>query len=69
MSIEHELLEVYDLDDALLWRANAVYGMPDGSAVVAPYMNRVRFEGGLCKDYRVHVDLSGLRGPGPQPGA
>lgn len=59
--LEHELLEVYDLDEALLWRANAVYRMPDGTSVSVPYVNRVRFVKGACADYRVHIDLSALR--------
>jgi hypothetical protein len=61
VALEHELLEVYDLDEALLWRANAVYRMPDGTAISTPYVNRVIFERGECSDYRVHIDLSVLR--------
>jgi hypothetical protein len=59
-SLEHDLLEVYDLDDALIWRADAHYLRPDGSRVVTPYVNRVRFAGRTCTDYRVHIDLSAL---------
>jgi ketosteroid isomerase-like protein len=61
VALEHELLEVYDLDDALLWRANAVYRMPDGTAISTPYVNRVTFADGKCVDYRVHIDLSVLQ--------
>lgn len=61
VALEHELLEVYDLDEALIWRANAVYRMPDGSSISTPYVNRVRFAGDECSDYRVHIDLSALR--------
>jgi uncharacterized protein (TIGR02246 family) len=62
VALEHELLEVYDLDEALVWRANAVYQMPDGTAITTPYVNRVTFAAdGKCLDYRVHIDLSVLR--------
>ncbi|MDP3237837.1 MAG: hypothetical protein Q8N26_33920 [Myxococcales bacterium] len=61
VALEHELLEVYDLDSALIWRANAVYRMPNGAAITTPYVNRVTFVKGECADYRVHIDLSVLR--------
>lgn len=61
VSLEHELLEVYDLDEALIWRANAVYRLPDGGTITTPYVNRVTFVAGECADYRVHIDLSSLR--------
>jgi hypothetical protein len=61
LALEHELLEVYDLDEALLWRANAVYRMPDGTSISVPYVNRVTFADGACADYRVHIDLSALK--------
>lgn len=61
VALEHELLEIYDLDEALLWRANAIYRMPDGTSISTPYLNRVRFAGNEAADYRVHIDLSVLR--------
>lgn len=61
LALEHELLEVYDLDEALLWRANALYRMRDGRVISTPYVNRVTFAAGECVDYRVHIDLSTLR--------
>jgi uncharacterized protein (TIGR02246 family) len=62
LRLEHDLVEVYDLDEALLWRAHAVYEMPDGSSIATPYVNRVTFaDDGKCLDYRVHIDLSVLQ--------
>ncbi|MBL8716980.1 MAG: nuclear transport factor 2 family protein [Myxococcales bacterium] len=58
--LEHRLLEVYDSPEVLLYRAEAIYSLADGSTVVSPYVNRVLYRGELFGDYRVHIDPSPL---------
>lgn len=58
--LDHELIEVWDLEDALIYSAVAVYTRADGSTLRVPYTNTVKYEDGLFGDYRVYIDTAPL---------
>jgi hypothetical protein len=60
--LEHEMLEVWDLDDVLIYSALAVYTRPDGSILKTPYTNIVKYKDGLFWDYKVFIDTAPLKG-------
>ncbi|HEU4535043.1 MAG TPA: nuclear transport factor 2 family protein [Polyangiaceae bacterium] len=61
--LEHEMIEVWDAPDALLYNATAIYTLADGSQVRVPYVNVVKYREGLFFDYRVFLDPSPLAPP------
>lgn len=60
--LEHEMLEVWDLDDVLIYSAVAIYTREDGSVLRVPYTNTVKYRDGLFYDYRVFIDTKPLTG-------
>ncbi len=60
--LEHEMLEIWDLDDVLIYSAVAIYTRKDGSVLRVPYTNTVKYRDGLFYDYRVFIDTKPLTG-------
>lgn len=60
--LEHEMIEVWDLEDVLIYNALAIYHRPDGSILKVPYTNIVKYKDDLFYDYRVFIDTSPLKG-------
>jgi ketosteroid isomerase-like protein len=60
--LEHEMRTVWELPDALVYEAVAIYTRPDGSTLRSPYVNVVRHRDGLFGDYRVYIDTKPLTG-------
>ncbi len=58
--LEHEMIEVWDLPESLVYNATAIYTLTDGSQVRIPYVNVVKYREGLFFDYRVFIDTSPL---------
>ncbi|MCU0684988.1 MAG: nuclear transport factor 2 family protein [Polyangiaceae bacterium] len=58
--LEHEMIEVWNTPEALLYHATAIYTLADGSQVRVPYVNVVKYRDGLFFDYRVFIDPSPL---------
>lgn len=58
--VEHELTEVWDLDEVLIYSAVAIYTRKDGSRLRCPYTNTVKFLDGRFWDYRVYMDTGAL---------
>ncbi|HEU4411920.1 MAG TPA: nuclear transport factor 2 family protein [Polyangiaceae bacterium] len=61
--LEHEMIEVWDAPDALVYNATAIYTLADGGQVRVPYVNVVKYRDGLFFDYRVFIDPSPLAPP------
>lgn len=59
--LEHEMHEVWNLEDALIYRADALYTRGDGM-IALPYVNVVKYRDGLLDDYRVFIDTKPLFG-------
>lgn len=60
--LEHDMIEVWDLDDVLIYNAIAIYTRPDGSILKTPYTNIVKYKDGLFSDYKVFIDTAPLKG-------
>ena len=58
--LDHELLEVWDLEAVLIYTATALYTRADGSVLRVPYTNTVKYQDGLFADYRVYIDTAPL---------
>lgn len=57
-SVRHNVQEVFDLADEVVYRAIVTYTRPDGSTLQTPYVNVLRFRDGKFSDYRIFIDLS-----------
>ncbi len=42
--LEHEMLEVWDLPETLVYHAVAIYTLPDASVLRVPYVNIVKYK-------------------------
>ncbi len=58
--LDHEMIEVWDLEDVLIYNATAIYTKPDGSILKVPYTNIVKYKDNLFWDYRVFIDTAPL---------
>jgi len=59
--MHHELLEVWERGDTLVYQANVHYTRADGGELTLPYVNVLRLQGDLVKDYRIYIDPSPMR--------
>ena len=59
-SLKHEMIEVWEMPDASIYTAIAIYDLADGSQLRVPYTNIVRYRDDLFHDYRVFVDTAPL---------
>lgn len=59
-TLEHEMLEVFDLDNELTYDAQAIYTLPGGGQLRVPYVNIVKYRDDLFADYRVFIDTHPL---------
>lgn len=62
VTLTHEMIEVWDLEDVLIYSATATYTRQDGSQLRLPYTNTVKYRDGLFWDYRVFIDTKPLLG-------
>jgi hypothetical protein len=60
--LEHAMGAVWDLDDALIYTATAVFSQSNGGTLAIPYTNIVRYRDDLFADYRVFIDTKPLFG-------
>lgn len=60
--LEHEMIEVWDMEDVLIYNATAIYTKPDGSILKIPYTNIVKYKDRLFWDYKVFIDTAPLKG-------
>ena len=58
--LEHEMLEVWDLDEVLICSAVAIYTRNDGNRLRSPDTNTAKFRDGQFWDYRIHIDTHAL---------
>ena len=56
------MIEVWDLEEVLIYSAIAIYTKPDGSILKTPYTNIVNYKDGLFCDYKVFIDTAPLKG-------
>lgn len=61
--LEHEMVEVWDLEEVLIYSAIAIYTRANGSQLRIPYTNTVKYKDGLFWDYRVFIDTHPLLTP------
>lgn len=59
--LNHEMIEVWDLEDVLIYNANAIYTKSDGSILTIPYTNIIKYKDNLFWDYKVFIDTSPLQ--------
>ena len=59
-SLTHEMEQVWELPDASIYTATAIYDLADGTQLRVPYTNIVRYRDDLFHDYRVFVDTAPL---------
>jgi hypothetical protein len=60
--LEHEMIEVWDLENVLIYNATAIYTKPNGTVLKVPYTNIVKYKDELFWDYRVFIDTAPLKG-------
>lgn len=59
-TMKHEMIEVHDLPDVLVYEARVTYTRPNGSTLSVPYVNKIRYRDGLFASYRVFIDRTAL---------
>ncbi|CAN5399326.1 hypothetical protein BH09BAC3_BH09BAC3_37380 [soil metagenome] len=59
-SLEHEMVEVWDLPEALIYNGIAIYNRPDGSVLRTPYVNVLKYKEGKFWSYNVFIDTKPL---------
>jgi hypothetical protein len=60
--LDHEMSEVWDLEDVLIYSAEAIYTRANGEILKVPYTNIVKYKDGLFFDYHVYIDTKPLFG-------
>jgi hypothetical protein len=58
--IEHRFVEVWDLDDALIFSAEATFHFPNGTAVTIPYLNTHKYKDNLYFETKIYIDTKAL---------
>jgi len=61
-AIQHDLLDVWTLSDAIISRGIVTYTRHDGSQLAVPFANVFKLRNGLIQDYLIYVDNSRLYG-------
>ena len=54
----HEIIEAWDVGDAVVLEMIVHYRRLDGSSISLPCCNVFRYAGGLIADYRVYMDIA-----------
>ena len=62
-SLTHEMLEVFDLTEVLIYRALVTYVREGASPLTVPYMNAITYRDGLFDRYEVFIDTAPLFAP------
>ena len=62
-SLTHEMLEVFDLTEILIYRALVTYLREGASPLTVPYMNAITYRDGLFDRYEVFIDTAPLFAP------
>jgi hypothetical protein len=58
--MRHNLVEVWDHSNTVIFRGEVTYSRLDGSTLTIPFLNVLKLEGSLIHDYLVYVDASEL---------
>ncbi len=58
--MRHDLVEVWDHSNTVIFRGEVPYSRLDGSTLTIPFLNVLKLEGSLIHDYLVYVDTSEL---------
>jgi limonene-1,2-epoxide hydrolase len=55
---QHEIIEAWDVGDAVVLEMTVHYRRLDGTSISLPCCNIFRYSGGLIADYRVYMDIA-----------
>ncbi len=61
--LHHELSETWSHCDAVICRGEVTYTRLDGSTLSVPFVNVLKLEGSLIRDYLIYADTSELYSP------
>jgi ketosteroid isomerase-like protein len=61
--LRHDLVDVWHHPDTVICRGEVIYTRLDGSTLSIPFVNVLKLDGGLIRDYLVYVDASELHSP------
>lgn len=59
-ALRHDLVETWDLPDAVICRGEVTYTRLDGSTLIIPFVNVLKLEDNLIDDYLIYADVSEL---------
>ena len=54
--VRHENLVTYGSGENLFIEGDVTYGLPNGTEVTVPFLNRLRVEGDKAAEYRIYLD-------------
>jgi uncharacterized protein (TIGR02246 family) len=60
--LDHEMENVWELDDTLICEVTVKYGTLDGRNLELPAVNIIHHKDGVVTDYRIFMDVSPLFG-------
>jgi limonene-1,2-epoxide hydrolase len=55
---QHQIIEAWDVGDAVVLEMTVRYRRLDGTSISLPCCNIFRYSGGLIADYRVYMDIA-----------
>ena len=58
--LHHDLADTWHLPDAVICRGDVTYTRLDGSTLTVPFVNVLKLDGSLIRDYLIYVDGSEL---------
>lgn len=61
--LSHELAETWSHPDSVICRGEVTYTRLDGSTLRVPFVNVLKLEGSLIRDYLIYADTSELYSP------
>jgi ketosteroid isomerase-like protein len=61
-AIRHQVLDVWEHEEALVCRGDVTYRLQDGREVTVPFANILTLEGDKVLDYRIYIDPTPLAG-------
>ena len=62
-ALRHELADVWNHPDAVICRGEVTYTRLDGSTLTIPFVNVLKLDGSLIRNYLVYADVSELYSP------
>ena len=64
--LSHDLAEVWDEEDAVICQGSVTYTRHDKTTLTVPFVNILKLDADLIKEYLIYIDISGLYGPAYQ---